>query len=145
MQIARGVLVGTVGSVLVLACCDAQQPAWAGNSPAGQTIAEPANLQDLRRRQIEFLNQIRRFDPQREVINRAIFNRRNELGVIVNRSVEMQKIPGLTRTLLTKIAQQFPNQDLTILAYAPTNSLFKLGTAHLDARTGNMVYSPQHK
>jgi len=139
------VLVGTVTGVLGLGWCDAQQAGWTRNSPARQTIAEPANPQDLRRRQVEFLNQIRRFDPQRDVIDRAVFNQRNELGVIVNRSVEMQKIPGLTRMLLVKMAQQFPNQDLTILAYAPTNPPLKLGTAHLDARTGEMAYLPEHK
>ena len=139
------VLVGTFTGVLGLGWCDAQQAPSAGNSLARQTIAEPANAQDLRRRQMEFLNQIRRFDPQREVIDRAVFNERNELGIIVDHSMEIQKIPRLTRTLVTKMAQQFPNQDVTILAYAPTNPPLKLGTAHLDARTGDMVYSPQHK
>jgi len=145
MQIsARRVLVGTVTAALAVAGCDAQEAALA-KTPARQTVAGPANAQDLKRRQMDFLNQIRRFDPQYEVIDRAIFNDRNELGIIVNRSVEMQKIPPLMRTLLTRMARQFPTQDLTILAYAPTNPPLKLGTANLDGRTGDMAYSPERK
>jgi hypothetical protein len=119
-----------MAGILALACCDAQQP---------------ADAEYARQRQLDFLNQIRSSDPQREVIDRAIFNERNEFGIIVNRTVEMQKIPPLMRTLLTKMAQQFPRQDLTILAYAPGDPPLKLGTAHFDARTGDMAYSPEHQ
>jgi hypothetical protein len=146
MQIsALRVLIGTVTGALAVAYCDAQEAALAEKASARQTVAGPANAQDLKRRQMDFLNQIRRVDPQYEVIDRAIFNERNELGIIVNRSVEMQKIRPLMRTLLTRMARQFPNQDLMILAYAPTNPPLKLGTAHLDGRTGTMAYSSEHK
>jgi hypothetical protein len=131
MQISlRKLLAGLMAGGLAIACCDAQQP---------------ADAEHARQRQLDFLNQVRSSDPQREVIDRAVFNGRNELGLIVDRTVEMQKIPPLMRTLLTKMARQFPNQDLTIVAYAPSDPPLKLGTAHLDARTGDMAYSSEHR
>ena len=127
---SRKLLAGLIAGILAVACCDAQQP---------------ADSEHVRQRQLDFLNQIRSSDPQHEVIDRAVFNERNELGLIVDRAVEMQKIPPLMRTFLTKMAQQFPNQDLTIVAYAPSDRPLKLGTAHFDARTGDMAYSPEHQ
>jgi len=121
-------LAGVCASVLSLAACDAQDVSDSG---------------DTRQRQMEFLNEMRSFDPQHEVIDRAIFNQANELGIIVNRTVVMEKIPPLMRTLLKKMAEQFPHRDLTILAYAPADPPLKIGTAHLDARTGDMSYSPE--
>ena len=131
MQISSAKLVaGLIAGILAVACCDAQQPADAEN---------------MRQRQLDFLNQIRSSDPQHEVIDRAVFNERNELGLIVDRTVDMEKIPPLMRTFLTKMAQQFPNQDLTIVAYAPSDPPLKLGTARFDVRTGDMAYSPEHQ
>jgi hypothetical protein len=89
-----------------------------------------------------FLNRIREADPQQRTIDRALINEQNELGLILDRSVEMQKIPDLMRTMLAQMAQEFPNQDLTVLAYTPSNPPQKIGTAHLDARTRAMTYVP---
>jgi len=44
--------------------------------------------------------------------------------------------------MLAQMAQEFPNQDLTVLAYTPSNPPQKIGTAHLDARTRAMTYVP---
>ena len=98
---------------------------------------------NLKQRQIEFLNRIRKADPQHQTIERAVFNEQNELGLILNRSVEMDKIPGLMRSMLVQMARAFPGQDLTILAYAPSNPPRKIGTARLKARTRNMTYTPE--
>jgi hypothetical protein len=54
-----------------------------------------------------------------QTIERAVFNEHNELGLILNRSVEMDKIPALMRSMLVQIARAFPGQDLTIFAYTP--------------------------
>jgi hypothetical protein len=48
---------------------------------------------NLKQRQIEFLNRIRKSDAQHRTIERALFNDRNELGLILNRSVELDS-PG---------------------------------------------------
>ena len=94
-----------------------------------------------RERQAAFLQRIRSSDPQFQTIDRALFNERNELGVVLNRSVEMDAIPQLMRSLLTQMAREFPGQDLTILAYAPTDPPRRLGVARLDARSGQMTFT----
>lgn len=98
---------------------------------------------DLKQRQIAFLNRIRKADPQHQTIERAVFNNQNELGLILNRSVELGKIPALMRSMLAQMARAFPGQDLTILAYAPSNPPRKIGTARLNARTRDMTYTPE--
>ncbi len=89
-----------------------------------------------------FLNKIRAADPKQTTIDRALLNEDNELGLILDRSVEMDKIPALMRTMLTEMAREFPNQDLTVIAYAPSSPPKKIGTARLDARTRDMTYKP---
>jgi hypothetical protein len=98
---------------------------------------------NLRQRQVEFLNRIRKADPQHQTIERAVFNQQNELGLILSRSVEMDKIPTLMRSMLAQMARAFPGQDLTIFAYAPSNPPRKIGTARLNARTRDMTYTPE--
>jgi hypothetical protein len=97
----------------------------------------------LKQRQIAFLNRIRKADPQHQTIERAVFNEQNELGLILNRSVELDKIPALMRSMLVQMARAFPGQDLTILAYTPSNPPRKIGTARLNARTRDMSYTPE--
>src|SRR4029453_1631906 len=92
----------------------------------------------------EFLNRIREADPQQRTIERAMLNEQNELGLILDRNVEMNRIPDLMRMMLTEMAREFPGQDLTVLAYAPSNPPRKIGTAHLDGRTREMNYVPEN-
>ena len=98
----------------------------------------------MKQRQIALLNRIRKADPEHRTIERAVFNEQNELGLILNRSVELDKIPALMRTMLTQMARAFPGQDLTVLAYAPSNPPRKIGTGRLNARTREMTYTPEH-
>jgi hypothetical protein len=72
-----------------------------------------------------------------------LFNNQNELGLILSRSVELDKIPALMRTMLAQMAREFPGQDLTVLAYTPSNPPRKIGTARLNARTRDMTYKPE--
>ena len=90
-----------------------------------------------------FLNRIREADPEHRTIDRALINEQNELGLILDRSVEMEKIPDLMRAMLKQMAGTFPEQDLTVVAYAPSNPPRKIGTAHLDASTRAMSYLPE--
>ena len=89
-----------------------------------------------------FLDRIRSADPQGTTIERALLNEQNELGLILNRSVPLDKIPALMRSIMTQMAKEFPGEDLTVLAYTPSNPPRKIGTAHLDARTSDMTYTP---
>lgn len=105
-------------------------------------VAEGAS--DLRQRQAAFLNRVRDADPQQRTIERALLNERNELGLILSRSVEMDKIPDLMRTILTQMAKEFPGQDLAVLAYTPADPPRKIGTARLNGQTREMTYSPEY-
>ena len=69
-------------------------------------------------------------------------NDKNELGIILDRSVSMDDIPKLMRSLLKQMASEFPGQDLTIVAYAPSNPPMVIGTGRLDARSREMTYTP---
>jgi len=73
-----------------------------------------------------------------------MLNERNELGLILDRNVEMNRIPDLMRTFLTQMASEFPGQDLTVIAYTPSNPPLKVGTAHLDSRTKEMNYLAEY-
>jgi hypothetical protein len=130
-----------LGCLLLFASCDASPPAGAPVTEQDRA-AQPESTQDLKQRQMAFLNRIREADPQKRTIDRALINEQNELGLILDRSVEMQKIPDLMRAMLEQMAREFPNQDLTVLAYTPSNPPQKIGTAHLDARTRAMSYVP---
>ena len=133
------------GSLLFVGACSrrsepAVSPPQAQQSPASQPITGP----EFKQRQIAFLNRIRDADPQQRVIDRAMLNQQNELGLILDRSVEMNRIPDLMRALLTQMAREFPEQDLTVIVYAPSSPPQKVGTAHLDSRTKEMNYLPEY-
>jgi hypothetical protein len=115
-------------------------PPQAHQSPTNQ----PLTGQEFKQRQIVFLNRIRDADPQKQIIDHAMLNEQNELGLILDRSVEMNRIPDLMRTMLTQMASEFPGQDLTVIAYTPSNPPLKVGTAHLDSRTKEMNYLPEY-
>jgi hypothetical protein len=55
----------------------------------------------------------------------------------------MDKIPDLMRSMLTEMASDFPGQNLTALAYAPTEPPRKIATARLNAETRDMSYTPE--
>jgi len=134
-----------VTSVLFMgACSPRSEPAVAPPQAQQNRVTQPATGQDFKQKQIAFLNRIRDADPQQRVIDRALLNERNELGLILDRSVEMSKIPELMRTFLTQMAREFPGQDLTVIAYTPADPPQKMGTAYLDARTKEMKYVPEY-
>jgi hypothetical protein len=127
---------------------------WVGCGPEG-TAPVPvdtggesrsgAALNDAKSREarkVEFLNRIRQADPQYQTVERALINENNELGLILSRQVEMDAIPKLMRSMLIEMAKEFPGEDLTVIAYAPSDPPIKLGTAHLNAQTRDMTYTP---
>jgi hypothetical protein len=131
-------------------------PIWTGVSGAMPLLAAPwdfglqqcnADLlnvrDDLRQRQAAFLRRLRAADPQNQTIERAVFNEQNDLGLILNRRVDLDAIPKLMRSVLVQMARAFPGQDLTVLAYAPSNPPHLIGTARLNARTRDMTYTPE--
>jgi hypothetical protein len=135
----------TMGCLWLLASCDTRQSISLSNAPPAEQnrVAQPDARQDFKQRQLAFLNRIREADPQQRTIDRAILNEQNELGLILDGNVGMDRIPDLMRTMLTEMAREFPGQDLTVLAYAPSNPPRKIGTARLDGRTREMSYVPE--
>jgi hypothetical protein len=135
-----------MGGLWLLESCDTRQSISSTNAPPVEQsrVAQPDARQDFKQRQLAFLNRIREADPQQRTIERAMLNEQNELGLILDRNVEMDRIPDLMRMMLTEMAREFPGQDLTVLAYAPSNPPRKIGTAHLDGRTREMRYVPEN-
>jgi len=131
-----------MGYFWLLVSCDSRQSVSSTNTPPVEQnrAAQPDARQDFKQRQLAFLNRIRDADPQQRTIERAMLNEQNELGLILDRNVEMNRIPDLMRMMLTEMAREFPGQDLTVLAYAPSNPPRKIGTARLDGRTREMSY-----
>ena len=123
--------------------CDASSPVTTESLGGFEQISSGSTQGDLKQHQIAFLKRIRKADPQHSTIERAVFNEQNELGLILSRTVEMDKISALMRSMLIQMAHEFPNQDLTILAYAPSNPPRKIGTARLNAQTRDMTYTPE--
>lgn len=97
----------------------------------------------MTQRQMAFLNRIRQADPNETTIDRALLNEQNELGLVLNRKVQLNDIPALMRSMMTEMAREFPGQDLTVIAYAPSSPPRKIGTAHLNAQTRDMTYTPE--
>ena len=115
---------------------------WYGYGPAlVQAQGRPA-ASELRQRQVAFLHRLREADPRYQTIEKAVLNEDNELGVILNRHVEMEAVRPLMKTLLTQMAKAFPRQNLTVIAYAPSEPPMKIGAARLHARTRQMTYTP---
>jgi hypothetical protein len=139
MQRRRNPVLLFLAGALILASCDVPPPATSTSTSPAQS----ESASDFKQRQLAFLNRIREADPQQRTIDRALLNDQNELGLILDRSVEMEKIPALMKAMLTQMASEFPDRDLTVLAYAPSNPPRKIGTAHLNARTRDMTYVPE--
>ena len=50
-----------------------------------------------------------------------MFNQENELALILNRRVEMEKIPALMRSILAKMARRISRSGFDHFAYIPSN------------------------
>ena len=131
-----------VGTLLLSGCDRPVPPQTEAEAPRKLEVSSTPVAPQDKERQMAFLNRIRDADPQGQTIQRALLNEQNELGLILGRGVEMNKIPELMKTMLTQMAKEFPGEDLTIIAYAPSSPPQKIGTARLNARTRDMTYTP---
>lgn len=140
----RGVFCGWLGVAVLLGGCGqgpVEEPRGAAPAMSDYQSGGGGSVGSARQTQADLLNRIRQSDPQFQVIERAIFNERNELGIVLDRGVDLDSVPGLMRSLLTQMAREFPGQDLTVIAYAPTDPPMRMGVARLDARTRQMTYT----
>lgn len=127
--------------MLLCSACDRPIPPQVHATPAPEASATHSASQD-KQRQLAFLQKIRDADPKGETIQRALLNENHELGLILGRGVEMEKIPTLMRGMLAQMAKEFPGEDLTVIAYAPSSPPRKIGTARLNAHSKDMTYTP---
>jgi hypothetical protein len=143
VRLRRVVGICTVGVTVLCAGGDPTGVVWCG-APGPSTVQaqEAGTARTLRQRQVEFLHRLRQADPRYQTIDKAVLNAQNELGVILDRRVEMDAVRPLLRTLLTQMAKAFPRHDLTVIAYAPSDPPMKIGTARLHGRTRQMTSTP---
>lgn len=116
-----------------------------GSGSSAPALRESASGLADDRRKMRFLGQLREADPQFQTIERAVMNEQNELGLILSRNVAMDEIPRLMRAVLKQMAAQYPGEDLTVIAYAPSEPPMKIGTGRLDAATREMTYTPARR
>lgn len=118
---------------------DANSSRPSSTAPSARS-AEARNLRSVEERRAALLNRIRSSDPQKVTIERAMINERNELGLILSRQTNLDDVPRLMKAMLTQMAEDFPGQDLTVVAYSPTEPPRTIGTARLNLRTRDMTY-----
>lgn len=146
-------MVASMAAAAMVAC---DRPPAASNATVGESPLESARNSapvaprsggsaDLKQRQMDFLNRIREADPQFKTIDRALLNEQNELGLILDRGVDLESIPQLMKGMLAQMAKEFPGEDLTVIAYTPSNPPLKIGTGRLNARTRDMTYTPEQR
>jgi hypothetical protein len=128
--------------VALLGACDQPNSAPPLSRDSTQSSTPTLATGDLKQRQADFLNRIRTADPQHQTIDHAMLNEHNELGLILDRTVEMDRVPDLMRSILTQMAREFPGHDLTVLAYTPSKPPHKIGTAQFNTQTRDMTYTP---
>ena len=127
-------------ALMGLGACE--RPVASSDPLPGERERDASSGKSVRERQMAFLNRLRAADPEERTIRRALLNEKNELGLILGRGVEMDKIPTMMRQILTEMAREFPGEHLTIIAYTPSDPPRPIGTARLNADTRDMTYTP---
>jgi hypothetical protein len=72
------------------------------------------------------------------LVKDAYVRDRNKLGVVISPKVLPTEVKALTKSLAQGFRHNFPNQDLTILIYAPDKKLIL--TARYDSQTQQIDY-----
>lgn len=62
----------------------------------------------------------------------------NKLGIVISEKVKPTEVKTLAKALTKGFHQNFPNQDLTVLMYAPDKE--RVLTAKYNARSNNIEY-----
>ena len=63
----------------------------------------------------------------------------NKLGIVISPKVRPNEVKDLTKSLVQGFRQKFPNQDLTVLVYAPDKKLIL--TAEYDVQSKQVQYT----
>lgn len=89
----------------------------------------------------DYLNRIRQGDAF-DAIDRTLVNDQNQLGVVLSAQITPENTAALMKKAMEELAHRFPDEDMTLDAYAPTTPLRKLGTVHYSAQSGQITYQP---
>ncbi|BAY26540.1 hypothetical protein NIES2100_63560 [Calothrix sp. NIES-2100] len=73
------------------------------------------------------------------LIKDAYVRDNNKLGVVISQQVRPNEVRPLTQSLVQGFRKNFPNQDLTVLVYAPDKKLIL--TAKYDTQSRQVQYS----
>ena len=91
-----------------------------GNSPAGQDFGDWV------------------IQTSKDLIKDAYVRDSNKLGVVISPKVSPNEVKTLTQSLAQGFRNNFPNQDLTVLIYAPDKKLIL--TARYDQQSKQIDY-----
>lgn len=72
------------------------------------------------------------------IIQDAYVRDNNKLGVVISQQVKPNEVQNLARSLLQGFHKNFPNQDVSVLMYAPDKKLIL--TARYDDRSKQIEY-----
>jgi hypothetical protein len=75
----------------------------------------------------------------RGLIKDAYVRDNNKLGVVISSQVRPNEVRTLARSLVEGFRKNFPNQDLTVLIYAPDKQLIL--TARYDVQSNQIQYT----
>ncbi|MBW4562207.1 MAG: hypothetical protein KME32_13840 [Mojavia pulchra JT2-VF2] len=73
------------------------------------------------------------------LIKDAYVRDNNKLGVVISQQVRPNEVRPLAKSLVQGFRKNFPNQDLTVLIYAPDKKL--IVTAKYDTQTSQINYT----
>lgn len=89
----------------------------------------------------DYLDRIRQSDAY-DAITRTLVNDQNQLGIVLAANITPANAAAVTKKAMEAIVQKFPANDMSLDAYTPAHPLRKLGTAHYNAQTGAVTYTP---
>jgi hypothetical protein len=81
-----------------------------------------------------------RLQPKKETPPRQEETEVQRLEVILNPNLSMDEVPETMREIVSEMARMLPGQNLIVVAYAPSKPPRRIGTAHLDAASGEMTF-----
>jgi hypothetical protein len=89
----------------------------------------------------DYLNRMRQSDAY-SGIDRTRVDKENQLGVVLAANLTPSQVESTMKKAMESLARKFPNADMTLDAYAPSEPLRKLGTARFNAQSGQVAYAP---
>jgi len=132
-------------SLALLAACHRSKPAAESPTPSvqQQRAESAAAVPESTQRYWTFLNRLRQKDAYSDVIHRTQLNEQNQLGVVLYSSVALETVPDLMCKVMTEMAHEFPNEELTLTVYQVATPPRKIGVAHVDGQTSEATYTAQ--